>query len=101
MQDTFVRRRQRLSRGFLAGLLLRPREGLLTDVCASLFAGEVRDVTLVPVTISYDRVLEDQSFIKEMMGSEKEPEVRSKSRVQGAESPTRTEVVASRLLDGP
>uniref|UniRef100_A0A0G4HW80 Phospholipid/glycerol acyltransferase domain-containing protein n=2 Tax=Chromera velia TaxID=505693 RepID=A0A0G4HW80_9ALVE len=53
------------------GLLLEPKKGLLAMALDLLFSGEVPDVQLVPISISYERILEDQSFPRELLGEKK------------------------------
>lgn len=43
-------------------------------VLEPFFKGEVYDVTLVPITISYDRVLEESLLIHELLGVPKPKE---------------------------
>lgn len=59
------------SRSFKA---LPPKIGLLSMALQPLFAGEVPDVTIVPIGIGYDRPLEEQLFAYEMLGVPKPKE---------------------------
>lgn len=53
--------------------------GLLTMVMETLYAGEVPDITIVPVNISYDRTIEEVLFAYEMLGVAKPKESTSVS----------------------
>ncbi|PHJ23709.1 acyltransferase domain-containing protein [Cystoisospora suis] len=57
-----------------SGLLVNPKFGLLRTLLDLFFDNEQPNVTFVPVTISYDKVLEAESFPQELRGGEKERE---------------------------
>lgn len=59
------------SRSFKA---LPPKIGLLSMALQPMFAGEVPDITIVPIGIGYDRPLEEQLFAYEMLGVPKPKE---------------------------
>ncbi|XP_054747510.1 dihydroxyacetone phosphate acyltransferase [Anastrepha obliqua] len=59
------------SRNFKA---LVPKIGLLSMALLPYFTGEVSDVTIVPVSISYERLLEEQLFVYELLGVPKPKE---------------------------
>lgn len=59
------------SRNFKA---LVPKVGLLSMALLPYFTGEVADVTIVPVSISYERLLEEQLFVYELLGVPKPKE---------------------------
>lgn len=59
------------SRNFKA---LVPKVGLLSMALLPYFTGEVEDVTIVPVSISYERLLEEQLFVYELLGVPKPKE---------------------------
>ncbi|XP_030373666.1 dihydroxyacetone phosphate acyltransferase [Scaptodrosophila lebanonensis] len=59
------------SRNFKA---LVPKVGLLSMALLPYFTGEVSDVTIVPVSVSYERVLEEQLFVYELLGVPKPKE---------------------------
>ncbi|XP_018803717.1 PREDICTED: dihydroxyacetone phosphate acyltransferase [Bactrocera latifrons] len=59
------------SRNFKA---LVPKVGLLSMALLPYFTGEVTDVTIVPVSISYERLLEEQLFVYELLGLPKPKE---------------------------
>ena len=48
--------------------------GLLSMVVEPYLAGLVPDIMLVPVSISYQRTLEEQLFSRELLGVPKPPE---------------------------
>nr|XP_020479346.1 dihydroxyacetone phosphate acyltransferase-like [Monopterus albus] len=47
---------------------LVPKIGMLDMVLETYFKGEVSDITLVPISISYDRVLEERMLAHELLG---------------------------------
>ncbi|EDS32179.1 glycerol-3-phosphate acyltransferase [Culex quinquefasciatus] len=53
---------------------LTPKIGLLSMALEPLFMGEVPDVLVVPVSVSYDRPLEEQLFVYELLGVPKPKE---------------------------
>lgn len=53
---------------------LPPKIGLLSMCLEPLFMGEIPDVTIVPVSISYDKPLEEQLFVYELLGVPKPKE---------------------------
>ncbi|XP_050089696.1 dihydroxyacetone phosphate acyltransferase [Anopheles aquasalis] len=53
---------------------LTPKIGLLSMALEPLFMGEVPDVLIVPVSVSYDRPLEEQLFVYELLGVPKPKE---------------------------
>ncbi len=54
------------------GKLAPPKYGIIKNVVESYLKGEIRDrVQIVPVSISYDRVTEDNSHRRELEGGEK------------------------------
>ncbi|KAM7362807.1 dihydroxyacetone phosphate acyltransferase isoform 2-T3 [Cochliomyia hominivorax] len=59
------------SRNFKA---LVPKIGLLSMALFPYFTGEVSDITIVPVSVSYERVLEEQLFVYELLGVPKPKE---------------------------
>lgn len=56
------------------GKNLPPKFGVLKEIVAAHVAGAAPDLMLVPVGISYERILEDASYRRELMGAEKEKE---------------------------
>ncbi|KAG5846616.1 hypothetical protein ANANG_G00116870 [Anguilla anguilla] len=53
---------------------LTPKLGLLNIVMEPFFKGEVFDVSLVPISISYERVLEETLYARELLGVPKPKE---------------------------
>ncbi|KAL0967426.1 hypothetical protein UPYG_G00252060 [Umbra pygmaea] len=53
---------------------LTPKTGLLNIVMEPFFKGEVFDVHLVPVSISYERILEETLYARELLGVPKPKE---------------------------
>ena len=53
------------------GKILHPKFGLLSMCTETYFDGMVSDVTFVPVTINYERVLEGETFPLELLGEQK------------------------------
>lgn len=59
------------SRSFKA---LTPKIGLLSMVLEPYFMGEVHDLKIVPVSVSYEKPLEEQLFVYELLGIPKPKE---------------------------
>uniref|UniRef100_A0A671PUJ9 Phospholipid/glycerol acyltransferase domain-containing protein n=2 Tax=Cyprinidae TaxID=7953 RepID=A0A671PUJ9_9TELE len=53
---------------------LTPKMGLLNIVMEPFFKGELFDVNLVPVSISYERILEESLYARELLGVPKPKE---------------------------
>lgn len=53
--------------------------GLLNIVIEPFFKGEVFDVNLVPISISYERILEESLYARELLGVPKPKESTSVS----------------------
>ncbi|KAI9007618.1 hypothetical protein DFJ74DRAFT_365533 [Hyaloraphidium curvatum] len=66
------------------GKLLNPRFGILKIILEAVTNGNVADCVVVPIYIGYDKVIETGSYVKELLGSEKEKE--SLKQVVGATS---------------
>lgn len=58
--------------------------GLLNIVMEPFFKGEVFDVSLVPVSISYERILEESLYARELLGVPKPKETTSVREAQHA-----------------
>lgn len=67
------------TKGGLFFSLSRPFTGLLNIVLDPFLKGEVFDVTLVPVSISYERILEEALYARELLGVPKPKESTSVS----------------------
>ena len=57
---------------YFCGVL--PASGLLNIVMEPFLKGEVFDVSLVPVSISYERILEESLYARELLGVPKPKE---------------------------
>lgn len=58
--------------------MLPPKLGLLSCAADMLFSGSVSEVLFIPISISYDRVLEAETFPQELLGEPKKAEVSSR-----------------------
>ncbi|ODQ66133.1 acyltransferase-domain-containing protein, partial [Nadsonia fulvescens var. elongata DSM 6958] len=56
------------------GKLLTPKFGILKYILESVLTGSSDDVWIVPVSTQYDRVVENESYINELLGQEKKKE---------------------------
>jgi len=56
------------------GKLLKPKSGFVENLTHLVSEGELEDVLLVPIAITYDRVVEGSSFVSEMLGAKKKRE---------------------------
>jgi len=56
------------------GKLLRPKMGVLGVVVDSILSGKIKDAVIVPMSIGYDKVIETESYVKELLGGTKERE---------------------------
>ena len=56
-----------------SGKALYPKTGLLKVVVDSFLQGRVPDVTLIPISISYDRLLEEDLYAKELLPRDVDP----------------------------
>jgi len=56
------------------GKLLPPRTGMLAFLVQIVEEGAVGDLTFVPTFIGYDQVPEESSYLRELAGTEKQPE---------------------------
>jgi glycerol-3-phosphate O-acyltransferase len=56
------------------GKLLQPKFGLLSIVCDAALSLPDSPVTFVPVSIGYDRIVEERSYVRELTGGEKRRE---------------------------
>lgn len=57
-----------------SGKLLSPKMGLLGVVTDAFFAGRIEDAYIVPVSIGYEKVIETEGYIQELLGKSKQPE---------------------------
>ncbi|KAK9460706.1 acyltransferase-domain-containing protein [Lipomyces oligophaga] len=56
------------------GKLLPPKFGILKFIFDSILFGRVEDCWIVPVSTQYDRVIETESYVSELLGSQKRKE---------------------------
>jgi len=56
------------------GKLVNPKSGLLTLILQAYLEDNTKDIAFVPISITYDKVLEDEGYIQELKGREKEKE---------------------------
>jgi glycerol-3-phosphate O-acyltransferase len=56
------------------GKVLMPKLGLLSILLTAQRNGACRDMIIAPVSIGYDRVLEEKSYLEEIEGGQKQPE---------------------------
>jgi glycerol-3-phosphate O-acyltransferase len=56
------------------GKILTPKLGMLSAIVNAYIAGVRRDLYLVPVSIHYGRVVEEEAYSRELIGAEKEKE---------------------------
>ncbi len=57
-----------------SGRLLFPKPGLTSFIIEAVEEGYAKDVTFIPISICYDRILEENAYVKEMKGHVKEKE---------------------------
>ncbi|MBU4484094.1 1-acyl-sn-glycerol-3-phosphate acyltransferase, partial [bacterium] len=56
------------------GKLLNPRLGMISMITKAIMDGAAADLTFIPVSICYDRVIEQKSYKAELMGDKKKNE---------------------------
>ena len=56
------------------GKILTPKLGMLSAVVNAFVAGVRRDLYLVPISIHYGRIVEEEAYKRELVGAEKEQE---------------------------
>ncbi|GAA5925860.1 hypothetical protein JCM10213_007305 [Rhodosporidiobolus nylandii] len=59
------------------GKLLPPKLGILKYVLEAVESGRTDDVWLCPVSLQYDKVIENESYVNELLGNPKEKETLS------------------------
>lgn len=57
-----------------SGKVILPKIGFLTVLLQAFEEGYCRDMVFVPASISYDRILEEKAYLKELAGGQKEKE---------------------------
>jgi glycerol-3-phosphate O-acyltransferase len=56
------------------GKILTPKLGMLSAIVNAFVSGVRRDLYLVPISIYYERVVEEEAYQRELVGAEKEKE---------------------------
>eukprot|EP01114_Cavostelium_apophysatum_P020927 TRINITY_DN7157_c0_g1_i1.p1 TRINITY_DN7157_c0_g1~~TRINITY_DN7157_c0_g1_i1.p1 ORF type:complete len:731 (+),score=200.79 TRINITY_DN7157_c0_g1_i1:88-2280(+) len=56
------------------GKLLPPKMGVLSILVEGCLSGSIKDAYLVPVSIGYDKVIETEQYVTELLGGTKEKE---------------------------
>ncbi|KAI9105789.1 hypothetical protein DFS34DRAFT_28852 [Phlyctochytrium arcticum] len=56
------------------GKLLQPKFGILKIILDAIASGRVRDAIIVPMSIGYDKVIETESYVNELLGTPKQKE---------------------------
>ncbi len=56
------------------GKMRLPKLGVLSFLIEAIYAGYNEDLVFVPISIDYDRIFEEKSYLKELKGHEKENE---------------------------
>lgn len=56
------------------GKLLNPKLGILKIITEAVLSGRVKDAYICPISIGYDKVLETESYVNELLGAEKQQE---------------------------
>lgn len=59
------------------GKLRKPKYGMLSTIVDAMQDGAAKDIYFVPASITYDKVIEEGSYVKESEGAEKEKEKRT------------------------
>jgi len=77
------------------GKILTPKLGMLSAIVNSFLHGVRRDLYFVPVSISYERLVEEEAYKRELLGAEKEKEnflalLRARSVLRASISPSRS-----------
>ncbi|KAL6072942.1 Acyltransferase, variant, variant 2 [Balamuthia mandrillaris] len=57
-----------------SGKVLRPKMGLLSVIANAVMSQKIQDAVLIPISINYDKVVEGESYTKELLGANKTPE---------------------------
>ncbi|KAI8824355.1 acyltransferase-domain-containing protein [Fimicolochytrium jonesii] len=56
------------------GKVLQPKFGILKIMLDAVASGRVKDAIMVPMSIGYDKVIETESYVNELLGTPKEKE---------------------------
>jgi glycerol-3-phosphate O-acyltransferase len=57
-----------------SGKLLVPKVGMLRLLCNTILRGKATDCWILPVSVQYDRVIETETYVDELLGKPKEKE---------------------------
>lgn len=57
-----------------SGKVLQPKPGFLRVIIDAVADGEIEDVYFVPISLGYDRIVENDAYIKELTGGRKKAE---------------------------
>lgn len=57
-----------------SGKVLPPKIGVLSCIVEALIDGEVEDVMLAPISLCYDRIVENEAYVEELSGGSKTKE---------------------------
>jgi len=58
----------------MLGKLLVPKVGMLRLLCNTIMRGKASDCWILPVSVQYDRVIETETYVDELLGKPKEKE---------------------------
>ena len=56
------------------GKAVKPKYGMLDMIVEAYASGRLDSVKIVPISVGYEKIIEERSFRKELLGAEKEPE---------------------------
>jgi glycerol-3-phosphate O-acyltransferase len=56
------------------GKLIKPKYGMLDMIIRAFTSGRIDSVKVVPISISYEKIIEERSYRREVLGAEKEKE---------------------------
>ena len=58
----------------MTGKLLVPKIGMLRLLCNTILREKATDCWILPVSVQYDRVIETETYVDELLGKPKEKE---------------------------
>ena len=56
------------------GKLIKPRYGMMDMIIRAFASGRVEEVSIVPISVGYEKIIEEASYKKEVLGGEKKKE---------------------------
>ncbi len=56
------------------GKLIKPKYGMLDMIVRAFTSGRIDSVKLVPISVGYEKIIEERSYRREVLGAEKEKE---------------------------